>query len=192
MRGVQAAVHDTLHAQLRYLAWCLADRWIYCSPGRSGSGYAFVRAVFAVAVMFIAGLMAISDPETAGAHPPESKPNVSATGQAGEPSEKEPAVSEADWQVGYFQFESLSWLASRCPAPLQRETIQQALAELQTATQLPQTPSLKDTCNAVDDRKGLRGRSQRILFLRPLPLVVTFGNRFLWGFRRTFSLNLRV
>ena len=104
-----------------------------------------MRAICPVAVMFMAGLMAISDPETAGAHPPESKPNGSASGQVGEPQEKEPAdpVSEADRQVAYFQFESLSWLASRCPSPLQQETIQQALVELQTATQLPQAPSLK-------------------------------------------------
>jgi hypothetical protein len=116
-----------------------------------------VRAVFPAAVMFFAGLMAVSDPETAGAHPPESKPNVPASGQAGEPQEKEPAnpVAEADRQVAYFQFESLSWLASRCPSPLQRETIQQALAELQTATQLPQAPSLK---TLVAERTSLQAK----------------------------------
>ena len=104
-----------------------------------------MRAICAVAVMFMAGLMAASDPEAARAHPPESKPNGSASGQGGEPKEKEPAdpVSEVDRQVAYFQFESLSWLASRCPSPLQQETIQQALVELQTATQLPQAPTLK-------------------------------------------------
>jgi len=104
-----------------------------------------MRAICAVAAMFMAGLMAISDPEAARAHPPESKTSISASGQVGEPQEKEPAdpVSEVDRQVAYFQFESLSWLASRCPSPLQREMIQQALAELQTATQLPQAPSLK-------------------------------------------------
>ena len=79
-----------------------------------------MRAICAVAVMFMAGLMAASDPEAARAHPPESKPNGSASGQGGEPQEKEPAdpVSEVDRQVAYFQFESLSWLASRCPSPL--------------------------------------------------------------------------
>jgi len=104
-----------------------------------------MRAICAVAVMFMAGLMAASDPEAARAHPPESKPNGSASGQGGEPQEKEPAdpVSEVDRQVAYFQFESLSWLASRCASPLQPETIQQALVELQTATQLPQAPTLK-------------------------------------------------
>ena len=104
-----------------------------------------MRAICAVAVMFMAGLMAASDPEAARAHPPGSKPNGSASGQGGEPQEKEPAdpVSEVDRQVAYFQFESLSWLASRCPSPLQQETIQQALVELKTATELPQAPSLK-------------------------------------------------
>jgi len=104
-----------------------------------------MRAICAVAVMFMAGLMAASDPEAARAHPPESKPNGSASGRGGEPQEKEPAdpVSEVDRQVAYFQFESLSWLASRCASPLQQETIQQALVELQTATQLPQAPTLK-------------------------------------------------
>ena len=79
-----------------------------------------MRAICAVAVMFMAGLMAASDPEAARAHPPGSKPNGSASGQGGEPQEKEPAdpVSEVDRQVAYFQFESLSWLASRCPSPL--------------------------------------------------------------------------
>ncbi len=116
-----------------------------------------MRAICAVAVMFMAGLMAASDPEAARAHPPESKPNGSASGQGGEPQEKEPAdpVSEVDRQVAYFQFESLSWLASRCASPLQQETIQQALVELQTATQLPQAPSLR---TLVAERRSLQAK----------------------------------
>jgi hypothetical protein len=126
-----------------------------------------MRAICAVAVMFMAGLMAASDPEAARAHPPESKPNGSASGQGGEPQEKEPAdpVSEVDRQVAYFQFESLSWLASRCASPLQQETIQQALVELQTATQLPQAPTLK---TLVAQRISLQAR------LREQHRVVSF------------------
>ena len=104
-----------------------------------------MKVFHVVSVTFLAGLIVTSATEKAWAHPPESRGVVAAAVQVGNAQEQGPAdpVSEADRQVAYFQFESLSWLATRCPSPLQRETIQQALAELQTATQLPQAPSLK-------------------------------------------------
>ena len=104
-----------------------------------------MKVFHVVSVTFLAGLIVTSATEKAWAHPPEARGVVAAAVQVGNAQEQGPAdpVSEADRQVAYFQFESLSWLATRCPSPLQRETIQQALAELQTATQLPQAPSLK-------------------------------------------------
>jgi hypothetical protein len=126
-----------------------------------------MKVFHVVSMTFLAGLIVTSATVKTWAHPPESRGLVAAASQVGNAQEHASAdsVSEADRQVAYFQFESLSWLASRCPSPLQRETIQQALAELQTATQLPQAPSLK---TLVAERTSLQAK------LREQHRVVSF------------------